>query len=52
MPPMAMNNCPPAQPTSVSMIRECKNNTTCFINGSLVTDIELIAQTGLALAEL
>jgi len=52
IPPMAMNKSPTAQPTSVLMIRERKNNTACFINGSLVATIELMAQTGLALASL
>jgi len=46
VPPMAMNNNPIAQPTSELTIRARKVNTACFINGSLVATMELIAQIG------
>jgi hypothetical protein len=46
VPPMAMNNNPTAQPTSALMIRERNVNQACFIDGSLVATMELIAQIG------
>ena len=50
VPPMAMNTSPTEQPTSVLVIRARKISIACFIAGSLVATIELIAQTGLASA--
>src|SRR5580700_1240180 len=50
VPPMAMNTSPTRQPTSVLVIRARKISIACFIAGSLVATIELIAQMGLASA--
>src|SRR5215813_4941912 len=46
VPPMAMNKSPTMQPMRVLAIRERKINTACFMAGSLVATIELIAQIG------
>jgi len=44
--PIAMNRRPTRQPTTVLMIRARISRTACFIRGSLVATIELIAQIG------
>jgi len=45
VPPMAMNTRPMAQPTIVLIIRERKVSMACFISGSLVATMELMAQS-------